>query len=129
MFRCQLNPIEPPRHVAHMPGGVGGAAPRGAPLSRSIILLLPYRLRFLSTFVRRRQRAVGCEQAGDGGTVYQSRQRRIDYSAARFGEATTRGEPAAFRHACCGRHVAQQHVAVPRLVGMETGTADSKARV
>ena len=31
-----LNPVEPPRYVTRMPGGVGGAAPRGAPLSRSI---------------------------------------------------------------------------------------------
>ena len=35
MFRPQLNPVEPPWYVTRMPGGVGGAAPRGAPLSRS----------------------------------------------------------------------------------------------
>ena len=32
----KLNPVEPPWYVTRMPGGVGGAAPRGAPLSRSI---------------------------------------------------------------------------------------------
>src|SRR5258706_7593212 len=31
----QANPIEPPRYVTRMPGGVGGVAPRGVPLSRS----------------------------------------------------------------------------------------------
>ncbi len=31
-----LNPVEPPWYVNRMPGGVGGAAPRGAPLSRSL---------------------------------------------------------------------------------------------
>ena len=31
-----LNPVEPPWYVNRMPGGVGGAAPRGAPLSRSM---------------------------------------------------------------------------------------------
>jgi hypothetical protein len=36
MFLPQRNSIEPPRYVTRMPGGVGGAAPRGAPLSRSI---------------------------------------------------------------------------------------------
>ena len=36
MFRQRLNPIEPPWYATRMPGGVGGAAPRGAPLSRSI---------------------------------------------------------------------------------------------
>ena len=30
------NPFEPPRYVTRMPGGVGGAAPRDAPLSRSL---------------------------------------------------------------------------------------------
>src|ERR1700730_18060744 len=32
----QANPIEPPWYVIRMPGGVGGVAPRGAPLSRSL---------------------------------------------------------------------------------------------
>ena len=32
----KLNPVEPPWYVTRMPGGVGGAAPRGAPLSRSV---------------------------------------------------------------------------------------------
>jgi RNA-directed DNA polymerase len=32
----KLNPVEPPRYVNRMPGGVGGAAPRGVPLSRSL---------------------------------------------------------------------------------------------
>ena len=32
----KLNSIEPPWYVTRMPGGVGGAAPRGVPLSRSI---------------------------------------------------------------------------------------------
>src|SRR5258706_1061857 len=36
----QANPIEPPRYVTRMPGGVGGVAPRGVPLSRSIPFLL-----------------------------------------------------------------------------------------
>src|SRR6516225_10099795 len=31
----QLNPVEPPWYVTRMPGGVGGVAPRGVPLSRS----------------------------------------------------------------------------------------------
>ena len=31
----QANPIEPPWYVTRMPGGVGGVAPRGVPLSRS----------------------------------------------------------------------------------------------
>src|SRR3984957_5695922 len=30
------NPIEPPWYVTRMPGGVGGVAPRGVPLSRSM---------------------------------------------------------------------------------------------
>ena len=30
----QANPIEPPWYVTRMPGGVGGVAPRGVPLSR-----------------------------------------------------------------------------------------------
>jgi hypothetical protein len=32
------NPIEPPWYVTRMPGGVGGVAPRGVPLSRSTAL-------------------------------------------------------------------------------------------
>jgi hypothetical protein len=32
----QLNPVEPPWYVTRMPGGVGGVAPRGVPLSRSL---------------------------------------------------------------------------------------------
>src|SRR5258708_10345836 len=32
---CRPNPIEPPWYVTRMPGGVGGVAPRGVPLSRS----------------------------------------------------------------------------------------------
>jgi hypothetical protein len=35
MFRPRLNLIEPPWYVTRMPGGVGGVAPRGVPLSRS----------------------------------------------------------------------------------------------
>ena len=31
---CRPNPIEPPWYVTRMPGGVGGVAPRGVPLSR-----------------------------------------------------------------------------------------------
>ena len=31
----QPNPVEPPWYVTRMPGGVGGVAPRGDPLSRS----------------------------------------------------------------------------------------------
>jgi hypothetical protein len=30
------NPVEPPWYVTRMPGGVGGVAPRGVPLSRSM---------------------------------------------------------------------------------------------
>jgi hypothetical protein len=36
MFLSKLNPVEPPWYVTRMPGGVGGVAPRGVPLSRSI---------------------------------------------------------------------------------------------
>ena len=36
LFLPKLNPVEPPWYVARMPGGVGGVAPRGVPLSRSI---------------------------------------------------------------------------------------------
>ena len=39
MSRHTLNPIEPPWYVTRMPGGVGGAAPRGAPLSRSNVFM------------------------------------------------------------------------------------------
>jgi len=35
MSLSQLNPVEPPWYVTRMPGGVGGVAPRGVPLSRS----------------------------------------------------------------------------------------------
>src|SRR5205814_3244039 len=35
MSLAQHNPVEPPWYVTRMPGGVGGAAPRGIPLSRS----------------------------------------------------------------------------------------------
>jgi hypothetical protein len=31
MLQPKLNPVEPPRYVTRMPGGVGGAAPRGVP--------------------------------------------------------------------------------------------------
>ena len=31
----KLNPVEPPWYATRMPGGVGGVAPRGVPLSRS----------------------------------------------------------------------------------------------
>ena len=37
-----LNPVEPPWYVNRMPGGVGGAAPRGAPLSRSLAINAPH---------------------------------------------------------------------------------------
>src|SRR6266436_5147700 len=33
---CRPNPIEPPWYVTRMPGGVGGVAPRGVPLSRCV---------------------------------------------------------------------------------------------
>ena len=35
MSLSQLNPVEPPWYATRMPGGVGGVAPRGVPLSRS----------------------------------------------------------------------------------------------
>src|SRR5271170_4762198 len=35
---CKPNPVEPPWYVTRMPGGVEGVAPRGVPLSRSIVL-------------------------------------------------------------------------------------------
>ena len=35
MSLSELNPVEPPWYVTRMPGGVGGVALRGAPLSRS----------------------------------------------------------------------------------------------
>src|SRR3954467_7884162 len=37
MFRRRLKPVEPPWYATRTPGGVGGAAPRGAPLSRSMM--------------------------------------------------------------------------------------------
>jgi hypothetical protein len=37
---CRPNPIEPPWYVTRMPGGVGGVAPRGVPLSRSKDVML-----------------------------------------------------------------------------------------
>ena len=37
----KLNPVEPPRYATRMPGGVGGAAPQGVPLSRSFGTSLP----------------------------------------------------------------------------------------
>lgn len=39
MSLSKLNPVEPPWYVIRMPCGVGGAAPRGVPLSRSILIL------------------------------------------------------------------------------------------
>src|SRR5215470_16819773 len=36
MSLSKLNPVEPPWYVTRMPGGVGGVALRGVPLSRSI---------------------------------------------------------------------------------------------
>src|SRR5208337_2191798 len=35
MSLSKLNPVEPPWYVTRTPGGVGGVAPRGVPLSRS----------------------------------------------------------------------------------------------
>jgi hypothetical protein len=35
-LRVEAHPVEPPRCAIRMPGGVGGAAPRGVPLSRSL---------------------------------------------------------------------------------------------
>src|SRR6516225_6172597 len=35
MSRSRLNPVEPPWYATRTPGGVGGVAPRGVPLSRS----------------------------------------------------------------------------------------------
>jgi hypothetical protein len=35
MSLSQLNPVEPPWYATRMPGGVGGVASRGVPLSRS----------------------------------------------------------------------------------------------
>jgi hypothetical protein len=39
MSLSQHNPVEPPWYVTRLPGGVGGVAPRGVPLSRSSALL------------------------------------------------------------------------------------------
>ena len=39
MSRSRLNPVEPPWYATRMPGGVGGVAPRGVPLSRSMRLI------------------------------------------------------------------------------------------
>jgi len=36
MFLTKLNPVEPPWYVTRMPGGVGGEAPRGVPLSQCV---------------------------------------------------------------------------------------------
>src|SRR6202048_1332642 len=47
---CRPNPIEPPWYVTRMPGGVGGVAPRGVPLSRSSA-----RSRHCPTFLDRRR--------------------------------------------------------------------------
>ena len=38
MSLSQLNPVEPPWYATRMSGGVGGVAPRGVPLSRSMRL-------------------------------------------------------------------------------------------
>src|SRR5438093_6621618 len=38
MSLFKLNPVEPPWYVSRMPGGGGGVAPRGVPLSRSSTL-------------------------------------------------------------------------------------------
>src|ERR1700731_1987644 len=43
MFLTKLNPVEPPWYVTRMPGGVGGEAPRGVPLSQSMPLCRPLR--------------------------------------------------------------------------------------
>jgi hypothetical protein len=39
MSLSKPNPIEPPWYETRMPGGVGGVAPRGVPLSRSNIFM------------------------------------------------------------------------------------------
>ena len=39
MSRSRLNPVEPPWYATRMSGGVGGVAPRGVPLSRSMRLI------------------------------------------------------------------------------------------
>ena len=40
-FPTRLNPVEPPWYRTRMPGGVGGAMPKGIPLSRSIPRVSP----------------------------------------------------------------------------------------
>ena len=40
MSLSKLNPVEPPWYVTRMPGGVGGVAPRGVPLSRSMEVMV-----------------------------------------------------------------------------------------
>ena len=45
---CRPNPIEPPWYVTRMPGGVGGVAPRGVPLSRSIGNYATFRARLVT---------------------------------------------------------------------------------
>jgi hypothetical protein len=49
MSLLKLNPVEPPWYVTRMPGGVGGVAPRGVPLSRSSAHLCRRRTWWLST--------------------------------------------------------------------------------
>ena len=41
----KLNPVEPPRYATRMPGGVGGAAPRGVPPIPIKISIAKYRRR------------------------------------------------------------------------------------
>src|SRR5208337_3967448 len=43
MSLSKLNPVEPPWYVTRTPGGVGGVAPRGVPLSRSTMEISVYR--------------------------------------------------------------------------------------
>ena len=40
MSLLKPNPVEPPWYVTRMPGGVGGVASRGVPLSRSLAHLV-----------------------------------------------------------------------------------------
>jgi hypothetical protein len=58
------NPIEPPWYVTRMPGGVGGVAPRGVPLSRSWVEPGGYIYRSLFVACQRASASCGFDSAG-----------------------------------------------------------------
>ena len=65
MSLSKLNPVEPPWYVTRMPGGVGGVAPRGVPLSRSSTHCGPSVSRFVVLICS--ERTLGRLSVGSGG--------------------------------------------------------------